>query len=105
MVLVSQFMKAHGKPQLLHRRDWPTYVEGAAGNLRGRRVAALFKACTLEEAVRYKFYLLTGFRDREGQTVTRRDLDVKHSQVRVTAKPHWGFKPKKPRRALGAYRA
>ena len=53
--------------------------------------AKLFKACTPTEEVRFKFYLMSGFRDAEGRFVTWRDVDFKHMAVRVTAKPHWGF--------------
>jgi integrase len=55
---------------------------------------ALFNACTPEEEIRFKFYLLSGFRDAEGRHLTWRDVDVKHTAVRVTSKPHWGFHPK-----------
>jgi integrase len=44
--------------------------------------------------MRFKFYLMSGFRDAEGRFVTWRDVDFRHSAVRVTAKPHWGFHPK-----------
>ena len=44
--------------------------------------------------MRFKFYLMSGFRDAEGRFVTWRDVDFKHMAVRVTAKPHWGFHPK-----------
>lgn len=35
-----------------------------------------------------------GFRDREAQHVTWRDIDFHNSVVRVTTKPIWGFRPK-----------
>jgi integrase/recombinase XerD len=54
----------------------------------------LFKACAPHEEMRFKFYLMSGFRDAEGRFVTWRDVDFKHMAVRVTAKPHWGFHPK-----------
>ncbi len=50
-------------------------------------------ARSIEEA-RFKFYLMSGFRDAEGRFITWRDVDFKHMAVRVTAKPHWGFHPK-----------
>jgi len=54
----------------------------------------LFNACAPPQLARYKFYLMSGFRDAEGRFVTWRDVDFRHSAVRVTAKPHWGFHPK-----------
>src|SRR5204863_9127005 len=57
-------------------------------------LAKLFNACSNAEQVRFKFYLMSGFRDAEGRFVTWRDVDFKQMAVRVTAKPHWGFHPK-----------
>jgi hypothetical protein len=37
---------------------------------------------------------MSGFRDAEGRFTTWRDVDFRHTAVRVTAKPHWGFRPK-----------
>ena len=37
---------------------------------------------------------MSGFRDAEGRFATWRDVEFKHTAVRVTAKPHWGFHPK-----------
>lgn len=50
--------------------------------------------CAPPQLARYKFYLMSGFRDAEGRFVTWRDVDFRHSAVRVIAKPHWGFHPK-----------
>jgi integrase len=44
--------------------------------------------------MRFKFYLMSGFRDAEGRFTTWRDVDFRHTAVRVSAKPHWGFSPK-----------
>jgi integrase len=44
--------------------------------------------------MRFKFYLMFGFRDAEGRFVTWRDVDFRNNAVRGTAKPHWGFHPK-----------
>jgi integrase len=37
---------------------------------------------------------MSGFRDGEGRFTTWRDVDFRHSDGRVTARPHWGFRPK-----------
>ena len=49
---------------------------------------------TGDEAIFLKFMLGSGFRDQEAQHVCWRDLDFLHSQVRVTAKARWDFRPK-----------
>jgi integrase/recombinase XerD len=94
LVVLSQVMKQHGRPKLLRTSDWPKFVETVRPIYEDFELGKLFKACTPPEEVRFKFYLMSGFRDAEGRFVTWRDVDFKHMAVRVTAKPHWGFRPK-----------
>jgi integrase/recombinase XerD len=94
LVVLSQVMKQHGRPKLLQASDWPSFVETVRPIYEDAELAALFKACTPSEELRFKFYLMTGFRDAEGRFATWRDVDFKHMAVRVTAKMHWGFHPK-----------
>jgi integrase/recombinase XerD len=94
LVVLSQVMKQHGRPKLLNTSDWPKFVETVRPIYEDAELAKLFDACTPTEKARFKFYLMSGFRDAEGRFVTWRDVDFKHMAVRVTAKPHWGFRPK-----------
>jgi integrase/recombinase XerD len=94
LVVLSQVMKQHGKRKLLTSADWPSFVETVRPIYDDAELTKLFKACTNSEEVRFKFYLMSGFRDAEGRFATWRDVDFKHMAVRVTAKPHWGFHPK-----------
>ncbi|HZQ21428.1 MAG TPA: site-specific integrase [Terriglobales bacterium] len=94
LVVLSQVMKQHGRSKLLNTSDWPKFVETVRPIYEDAELKTLFEACTPAEEVRFKFYLMSGFRDAEGRFVTWRDVDFKHMAVRVTAKPHWGFHPK-----------
>ena len=94
LVVLSQVMKQHGKAKLLKTADWPSFVETVRPIYEDFELAKLFRACTPTEEIRYKFYLMSGFRDAEGRFVTWRDVDFRHMAVRVTAKPQWGFHPK-----------
>jgi len=94
LVVISQVMKQHGKAKLLKTVDWPSFVETVRPIYENAELEKLFKACTPQEEMRFKFYLMSGFRDAEGRFTTWRDVDFKHMAVRVTAKPHWGFHPK-----------
>ena len=94
LVVISQVMKQHGKTRLLTAADWPSFVETVRPIYEDFELTKLFKACAVTEEVRFKFYLMSGFRDAEGRFTTWRDVDFKHMAVRVTAKPHWGFHPK-----------
>jgi integrase/recombinase XerD len=94
LVVISQVLKQHGKKKLLTAADWPSFVETVRPIYEDSELETLFKACTSGEEIRFKFYLMSGFRDAEGRFVTWRDVDFKHLAVRVTAKPQWGFQPK-----------
>jgi integrase len=94
LVVLSQVMKQHGKRKLLNSSDWPSFVETVRPIYEDSELKKLFRACCWGEKVRFKFYLMSGFRDAEGRFITWRDVDFKHMAVRVTAKPHWNFQPK-----------
>jgi integrase len=94
LVVLSQVLKQHGKRKLLTSADWPSFVETVRPIYEDAELAKLFRACSPSEEVRFKFYLISGFRDAEGRFVIWRDVDFKHLAVRVTTKPHWGFHPK-----------
>jgi integrase len=102
LVVISQVMKQHGKAKMLNAADWPSFVETVRPIYEDAELAKLFKACNPAEEMRYKFYLMSGFRDAEGRFVTWRDVDFKHMAVRVTAKPHSGFHPKNSEEREGA---
>jgi integrase len=94
LVVLSQVLKRHGKRKVLNSADWPSFVETVRPIYEDTELTNLFKACSPSEKIRFKFYLMSGFRDAEGRFVIWRDVDFKHFAVRVTAKPHWGFRPK-----------
>jgi integrase/recombinase XerD len=94
LVVISQVMKQHGKSKLLKPADWPSFVETVRPIYEDEELTKLFAACEPDELMRFKFYLMSGFRDAEGRFTTWRDVDFRHSAIRVTAKPHWGFHPK-----------
>jgi integrase/recombinase XerD len=92
--IVVQFLKLNGIKGLLHKRDWPEYVDSIRKIYEADELNALFAACLEHERVRYLFFLLTGERDKEVRFTAWRDIDFRRGTVRVTAKPQLGFKPK-----------
>jgi integrase/recombinase XerD len=94
LVVLCQLLKQHGRSKLLTASDWPSFVETVRPIYEDAELTALFAACEASEATRFRFYLMSGFRDAEGRFTTWRDVDFRHTAVRVTAKPHWGFQPK-----------
>jgi integrase/recombinase XerD len=92
--IIVQFFKLHGVTGLLHKRDWPEYVDAIRKIYEPDELHAFFAACHAHERVRYLFFLLTGERDKEVRFTAWRDIDFRRGTVRVTAKPHLRFKPK-----------
>ncbi|MFZ1141549.1 MAG: hypothetical protein WAN76_20395, partial [Candidatus Sulfotelmatobacter sp.] len=86
LVVVLQLFKRHGKSRLIASSDWPKYVETIRPIYEPEEIQSMFKHAKEDEAIFLKFMLSSGFRDQEGQHVCWRDLDFRHSQVRVTAK-------------------
>jgi integrase len=93
-VIVSQLLKLNGISGLLHKRDWPKYVDPIRSIYEPEELSGLFTACRTEEKTLFLFYLLTGMRDKEVRHCTWRDIDSRNHVVWVTAKTKWGFKPK-----------
>ncbi len=94
LVVVLQMFKRYNKTKLILPSDWPNYVEKIRPIYEPEEIQALLQHADEEEGIFIKFMLGSGFRDREAQFVTWRDIDFHNSLVRVTTKPIWGFKPK-----------
>jgi len=94
VVVVLQLFKRYGKSGLLESNDWPDYVETIRPIYEAEELDALFRTASEQEATLVKFLLGTGLRDQEVRYILWRDVDLKASLVRVTAKPQWDFTPK-----------
>jgi integrase/recombinase XerD len=94
LVVVLQMFKRYGRTKLIEKNDWPDYVEKIRPIYEPEEIQTLLGNADADEAIFLKFLLGSGFRDREAQHVTWRDLDFHNSVVRVIEKPIWGFKPK-----------
>lgn len=94
VVVVLQLFKRYGKTGLISSSDWPKYVETIRPIYEPEEVQMMLKEAAHDEAIFLKFLLSSGFRDQEVRHVCWRDIDFRQSQVRVTAKERWGFRPK-----------
>lgn len=94
LVVVLQMFKRYDKTKLIQPSDWPNYVEKIRVIYEPEEIQTMLCHADEDEAIFLKFMLGSGFRDREAQHVTWRDIDFHNSLVRVTAKPIWRFKPK-----------
>src|SRR6266567_5976368 len=60
------FLKANGIEKLATKRDWPKYVTQEPESFEDEELTKFFGACDAEERVYFEFYLMTGFRKKEG---------------------------------------
>jgi integrase len=94
LVVVLQLFKRHGKTRLIEKNDWPEYVETIRPIYEAEELEAMFAAANENQATLLKFLLASGLRDQEVRYLLWRDIDFRHSVVRITAKPQWGYSPK-----------
>ncbi len=87
-------LKRYDRTKLIQPSDWPNYVEKIRPIYEPEEIQTLLCHANDDEAIFLKFMVGSGFRDRETQSVTWRDIDFHNSVFRVTTKPIWGFKPK-----------
>ena len=93
-VIVVQMLKANGMTGLLRRGDWPRYVERVPQAYAPDQLQRFFAACDETNILLFQFFLGSGFREKEVQFLTWRDLSLEKQVARVTAKPECGFFPK-----------
>jgi integrase/recombinase XerD len=94
LVVVLQLFKRYGKARLIEKSDWPEYVEAIRPIYEAEEIEAMFRVATEDEATLVKFLLASGLRDQEIRFLLWRDIDFRHSLVRITAKQQWGYSPK-----------
>jgi len=94
LVTVLTLLKRHGHKKLIEASDWPDYVETIRPVYEPEEIHAMLRHATPIEALLIKFFLVSGFRNRETRFVAWYDIDFRNCLARVTAKPVWKFKPK-----------
>lgn len=94
LVTVLTLLKRHGYKNLLEKSDWPNYVERIRPVYEIEEIHTMLRHATPCEALLIKFFLGSGFRNREARFLAWYDIDFRNSLVRLTAKPLWKFSPK-----------
>ncbi|AXC15393.1 Phage integrase [Acidisarcina polymorpha] len=94
VVTVLTLLKRHGHKKLIESSDWPDYVETIRPVYEPEEIHSMLRVATPIEALLIKFFLTSGFRNRETRFLSWYDLDFRNSLARVTSKPIWKFNPK-----------
>jgi integrase/recombinase XerD len=91
---VLTFLRSFGVEGLLSRRDLPRYTQESVDTYGEAEITQLLRAGNEKSRVICGFFLGTGCREQEVAYMTGNDVDLEQKIVRVTAKPHWNWKPK-----------
>ena len=94
LITIATFLKWSGIPKLLERSDWPKYTETIRPVYEPEEIVAMLGEATPSEALLIKFFLCSGFRNREARFFSFFDLDPRNGLARVTKKALWQFTPK-----------
>lgn len=94
LITIATFLKWSGLPRLLERSDWPKYTETIRPVYEPEELQAMLEEATPTEALLIKFFLCSGFRNRETRFFAWYDLDPRNGIARVTKKTLWKFWPK-----------
>lgn len=78
----------------LKKGDWPKVSQDEVEIYEPEAIKAFFAACTYEERLTFRTYLLTGFRNREVSTLDWDSVDGRRGVLAVKARPQYKFKPK-----------
>lgn len=94
MSTVLTFLRSFGAEGLLSRRDLPRYTQKSVDAYGEAEIAQLLRTGSEKSRAICGFFLGTGCREQEVAYMTWNDVDLAQKIVRVTAKPHWNWRPK-----------
>jgi len=92
MVIVAQFMRKQGRPNLTRQIDLPQKMIKLPDEYSDKELRGFFDACDSWEEVLYYTFLLTGFREQEVVHLFWEDVNFSLDMIQVKAKPHLGFR-------------
>lgn len=94
LTTVLTLLKRNGHQKLIATSDWPKYVETIRPVYEPEEIHTLLRHASPVEALMIKFFLSSGFRNREARFLVWHDIDFRNSLAHVRAKPLWKFTPK-----------
>ncbi len=94
-VSVAQFLKRQGRIGTTRELQLPERITSLPREYREEELAQFFAACCDWERALFSIFLLTGFREQEVMYLFLSDINASLRTIRVTAKPHLAFYPKR----------
>lgn len=94
-IIVAQFFKRQGRAGVTRGLQLPERITPLPREYREAELSTFFGICTPLEQALFSTFLLTGFRELEVVHLFWTDLNFELQTARVTAKPEFGFYPKR----------
>ena len=94
VTVLLNMVRHHDHDIKLKRGDWPKTTEKKIEVYTDEEIEKFFAACTDDERLLFEVFLSTGIRDREVSHLFWSDVYYRLSQISVTAKLDYNFKPK-----------
>ena len=91
---IACFLRHYKITGLLAAHEKPRYVEREPRAYNEGQLRGLFRACASEGELIFRFFLLSGFREKEVACLTYRDLDFVNKTAVVREKLAFNFRPK-----------
>ena len=95
-------LKRYDRTKLIQPSDWPNYVEKIRPIYEPEEIQTLLRHANDDEAIFLKFMVGSGFRDRETQSVTWRDIDFHNVRVSRYDEAYLGIQAKELGREVRA---
>lgn len=95
IIIVAQFFRRYGRPGITRELQLPQKISSLPVEYTEEDLAKFFGACDGWEGALFSTLLLTGMREQEAQHLFWTDINFGLRTIRVTAKPKYGFYPKR----------
>lgn len=95
IIIVAQFFRRYGRPGITRELQLPQKISSLPVEYTEEDLAKFFGACDGWEGDLFSTLLLTGMREQEAQHLFWTDINFGLRTIRVTAKPKYGFYPKR----------
>ena len=94
VIIIAQFFRRHGRLNVTKELELPERISSLPKEYT-EQLVRFFTVCTPAEKTLFTAFLMTGLREQEMVHLFWSDVNLRLRSIRVTAKPKYGFSPKR----------
>lgn len=95
VIIIAQFFRRHGRLNITKELELPERITSLPKEYPEDQLVRFFAVCTPAEKTLFTAFLMTGLREQEMVHLFWSDVNLRLRSIRVTAKPKYGFSPKR----------